>query len=105
MAASFTEFGGIAVNPGFQSRVQYALVVQALVVHNEVVGTAGHPARLAFARNVLNGSVSLQMISLMILTNSTINAEAVAVSTPLFGIPDADIQTAVASLWNAMAGV
>jgi hypothetical protein len=105
VAAVFSDFGVIAANANFQSRVQYALTVAAINVYSEATNTVGHPARLAFALRVFNQNYSLLMICLMVLTNATIAAEANVLTVPGFAIPDGDIQFAVNSLWNDFAGV
>lgn len=104
MAATFSDFGAIAKDANFQQRVSYALLVAAVNVYAESTGTAGHPARLAFAKNVFLGSYNINNVCLMVLTNATIAAEAVLATTPGFAIPDSDIQFTVNSLWNDLAG-
>lgn len=104
MAATFSDFGTIAKDANFQSRVNYALMVAAVNVYAEVTSTTGHPARLVFAKNVFAGNFNIFSTCLMVLTNATIAAEANAATTPGFAIPDADIQFTVNSLWNDLAG-
>lgn len=105
MAATFSDLGTIAKDANFQQRVGYALMVAGVNVYAESAGTAGHPARLAFALRVFNGTNNLQAACQMVLTNATIAAEANVATTPAFAIPDSDIQFAVNSLWNDLAGV
>src|SRR5258705_14021190 len=104
MAASFSDLGTISKDVNFQGRVQYALMVAAVNVYSEGT-TPGHPARLAFAKQVFANTFSIQAACLMVLTNATIAAEANVATTPGFAIPDGDIQFAVNSLWNDLAGV
>lgn len=101
--ASFIALGQIAAGPEFQSRVAYAMGVAAAAVYSEVNTTPGHIARAAFAVKVANGSYSLPAAAMMVLGNSSIAAEA---NNAVAGnaIPDSDIQFAVNSLWNVLAG-
>ena len=105
MAASFSDLGTISKDANFQARVQYASMVAAVNVYSEPTNTAGHPARVAFAKQVFANTFSVQAACLMVLTNATIAAEANVATTPGFAIPDGDIQFAVNSLWNDLAGV
>lgn len=103
--ATFSDLGTIASNANFQARVQYAMTVAAVNVYAEDPATAGHPARKDLAIRTFNGAYSVQTVAMMVLTNSTIAAEANINTTPGFAIPDSDIQFAVNSLWNDIAGV
>lgn len=103
--ASFADLGTIAQNANYQARVGYAMMVAAQNVYSESSNTAGHAARLALALQVLRGSYNPGTAALAVLTNSTIAAEAVLATIPGYAIPDGDIQFAVNSLWNALAGV
>lgn len=103
--ATFSDLGTIARDNNFQTRVQYAMMVAAVNVYSEATNTVGHPARLAYAKQVFAGSFNIMFACMMVLTNSTIAAEAVLATTPGFAIPDGDIQFAVNSLWNDFAGV
>ena len=102
--ASYDDLIAISGNSGFQNRVRYALTSAAVSVYNELSSTTGHTARVAYASGVINGSYNLAPVSLAILTNSSIAAEATLSSAPDFNIPDSDIQFAVNSLWNCFAG-
>jgi hypothetical protein len=67
---------------------------------------AGHGTRSNYATKVLsNQGFDLQTIAMAVLVNPTITGEAVVGTLPDFGIPDSDIEFAVASIWNAIAGV
>lgn len=107
--ASFAQMGQVIFTPGtisqseFQQRVNYAMSVAAVAVYNESAGTTGHAARAAFATRVLSGNFNLIATCYAVLTNPTIGAEAVP-GQPGNGIPDADIQFAINSIWNALAG-
>lgn len=105
--ATFAQLGLIVQEPEFQQRVQYAMSVAAVNVYAEGSGVTGHAARAALAICVLNGNFNLSGACYGVLTNSTIAAEAtIPASGPPAGntIPDADIQFAVNSIWNVLAG-
>jgi hypothetical protein len=104
-AASFDSVVIIATNSGFQNRCNYALMVAAINVVAELNTTASHQQRVNYAKIVLAGGANLLQVALAVLTNTTIAAEAVSATTPDFAIPDGDIQFAVNSLFNALAGV
>lgn len=105
MAATFSDLATIAANANFQGRVNYAMMVAAQNVYSEASNTTGHPARAALAKQVASGGGVPAGTYLAVLTNATIAAEAVLATTPAYAIPDADIQFAVNSLWNLLAGV
>lgn len=102
--ASFDALATIAINQGFQNRVQYAMSVAAIAVYNEGTGVTGHAARAAYAVKVLSANFNLQAATWGVLTNATIAAEANPATTPDFAIADTDIQFQVNSMWNALAG-
>lgn len=101
--ATFIALGQIAPTSEFQSRVAYAMGVAAASVYSEAGTVPGHTARAAFANKVANGNYSLPAAALLVLSNATIAAEA---NNAVSGnaIPDSDIQFAVNSLWNLLAG-
>jgi hypothetical protein len=103
--ALFHDFTTISTNAGFQGRCLYALTVAAVNVVAESNATASHQQRVNYAKTVLNGGANIVNVCLAVLTNSTIAGEAVAATTPDYAIPDSDIQFAVNSLFNALAGV
>lgn len=103
--ASFDDLNTIANNAGFQGRCLYALEVAACNIMTEANQTAYHQQRVNFAVQVINGSVSGLRIALAVLTNATIAAEAVAATTPDYGIADGDIQFTINSLFNTLAGI
>lgn len=105
--ATFAQLGLIVQEPEFQQRVRYAMSVAATNVYAEGSGVTGHAARAAFAVRVLSGNFDIQSACYGVLTNSTIATEAtIPASGPPAGnsIPDADIQFAVNSIWNVLAG-
>lgn len=98
----------IAFQQSFQNRVQYALVNASLAVMTESAGQNGHTSRVTYGSNVLAGTADLLLPSIAVLNNPTIAAEATltpAAATPLFAIPDSDIQFAVNSCFSDLAGV
>lgn len=103
----FVNLRTIAEYGGFQSRVSYALVVAAVNVMAESAGTVNHAERVIYAKKIINGDYDLIDPSMAVLTNSTIAAESdsTIVSNGSFNIPDGDIQFAINSLFNALAGV
>lgn len=107
--ASFSQLGQIVygssapLSTEFQQRVNYAMSVAAVAVYSESTGTTGHAIRAAFATRVLNGNFNLVAACFAVLTNPTIAAEAVPGQSGN-NIPDADIQFAINSIWNALAG-
>jgi len=103
--ALFHDFTTISTNAGFQGRCLYALTVAAVNVAAEANNTANHQQRVNYAKTVLNGGANLLQVALAVLTNSTISAEAVVATTPDYAIPDSDIQFAINSLFNDLAGV
>lgn len=69
----------------------------------DTVGFPAHATRAAFANRVSQGNYNLQAAAVMVFSNPTIAAEA-ALATANNSIPDTDLQFAVNSLWNMMAG-
>lgn len=103
--ANYNDLTAIANNGTFQGRVLYALTLSATNVMAEVKTTQFHWQRGEFAAKVLSGSLYILPYCLAVLANPTVAAEAVLATTPDYAIPDADIQFAVNSLWNAFSGV
>ncbi len=102
--ASYHDLITIAGNNGFQDRIKYALTSAAISVYNELSSTTGHATRVDYARSVLGGNLNLPSASLAVLTNTSIATGASLSSPPYFAIIDSDIQFAVNSLWDALAG-
>lgn len=73
-------------------------------VGDSIAFVNGHAARAAFAVKVANGNYNLAAAALLVLGNSAIGAEANINTANGYAIPDADIQFAVNSLWNVLAG-
>ncbi len=102
--AKYDDLIKIAGNTGFQDRIKYALTSAAISVYNELSSTTGHTARVAYASSIIGGNYNLAPASLAVLTNTSIAAEATIGSAPDYNVPDSDIQFAVNSLWDALAG-
>ena len=94
----------VAKQPMFQSRVGLAVQQAAWSVYSEVSTTPGHTERAAYANKVANGTFNLPPICDLVLTNPSIAAEADPTKEPDNGIPDSDLQFAVNSYWNLLAG-
>lgn len=100
---TFTDIYIVATAYGFQQRVNYALTVAAVNVMAEAANTVSHTQRVAFAKQILSGGFP-NAAYYGVLTNGTIAAEENSASAAQ-NIPDADIQFAVNSIFNALAGV
>lgn len=101
--AGFSDIGYTAHNEDFRRRVTYALTVAAIAAYSESTGVTGHAARAAFATKVLSSQFDLNGAVFGVLTNSTIAGESNSATTGN-GVPDSDIQFAVNSIYNALAG-
>lgn len=103
MAATYSQLGQIAQQPDFINRVQISMMKSAISIYNEGTGVTGHAARAAYAVKVLGGSYALSQVTQGVLTSATIIAEAQQ-SVAGNAINDADIDTQIAAMWNALAG-
>ena len=101
--ANYDGINQIAGNLGFQGRIKCAMMSAAISVYNESSTSSGHIPRVVYAVNVINGNYNIAQATLAVLMNATIASEA-NTTPPDFSIPDSDIQFAVNSLWNALAG-
>jgi hypothetical protein len=95
----------VARVPAFQDRVKYAAVKAAVAVMAESAGTASHAQRVVYARSILAGLIDILSLAVGVTTNTTILAELNPAAAPNYGVPDADIEFTVNSLFNAYAGV
>jgi hypothetical protein len=75
-----------------------------VAIGDSISFVSGHVARAAFAHSITTGSFDLLGATFAVLGNTTISAEANINTQPDFGIPDSDVQFAVNSLWNLLAG-
>src|SRR6267142_5587756 len=105
MPSKFQNIVVIARQPNFQDRVKFAMQAIAIVVMKEDPQTASHAERVVFAKNILSGVVNSFEMSVGILTEKNISdvTDPTQGVEAQFGIADADIQTAVNSLFNAFA--
>jgi hypothetical protein len=103
--ATWSTLSDIVNAPVFQNRVHMAMQEAAWSVYSEDVSTVGHAERAAYANKVANGTFALSEVCYLVLTNPSVGAEADPLQPPDYGIPDADIQFAVNSYWNLLAGV
>lgn len=104
MSATFVQLGQIAQSSSFQQRVAVAMAAGAATVYAELASTGGHGTRANFANKVINGNYNLPATCAAVLTNVTVLGETSAGASDS-AILDADIQAAVNSLWNLLAGV
>jgi hypothetical protein len=74
------------------------------VASGDIISFTQHGARASFANRVSAGSYDLLHANYVVLANSTIANEAVWPGTADHSIADADIQFAVNSNWNLLAG-
>lgn len=103
--ALYRDLVNVAHQPNFQDRVKYALESAAVNIMAEVNTTANHATRVTYANKVLAGQINILECAIAVMTNASIAAEANILTSPDFAIPDADIQFAVNSLFNAFAGI
>lgn len=105
-AANLQDCNTIANDAAFRGRCREAVTIAAANVMAESNTTTSHAQRILFAASILQGGGSDYQNALTVLSNSTIAAEATTASLPgCTAIPDSDIQFAVNSLFNAMAGI
>jgi hypothetical protein len=104
--ASLANLATIASDPNFQLACGMALETAAINVLAEDPTTSNHALRSRYAIQVVGGSANLRGVALAVLTNATIAAEAnVSEPTQQYAIPDSDIQFAINSIFNDLAGI
>ena len=107
--ADLLDQGTIAADAGFQERCMAALVAYCInTVVSEGSGVANHTARDAFALEVIGhqDQISALEVARAVLTNPTIAAEATVASLPgCTAVPDTDIEYAITTVFNDLAGV
>lgn len=107
--ANLADLGTIADDNVFQDRCMNALMAYAEnTVLAEGGGVANHAQREAFALSLQNtqGNISPRVVAEAILTNPTIAAEATVASLPgCTAVPDSDIEFAITTIFNNLAGV
>jgi hypothetical protein len=107
--ANLEDLGTIAADSNFQNRCMNALMAY---VENTVLtegdGVANHAQREAYALTLQNSqnAISPRVVAETILTNPTIAAEATTASLPgCTAVPDSDIEYAITTVFNDLAGV
>ena len=105
MAATTAQAYWIADQTSMLRRVKFLATKAAVAVMAEDAGTANHAERVVYAKTVLDGTYNANTMAIACLTNSTIQAGADVTDAPDYGISDNDLEFAVNSLFNAMAGV
>jgi len=104
--ADLQDLGTIANDTAFQQRCMAALESAAENVMTESSGTTDHAQRVNYAKAVISGTVSGLIVAEAVLTNPTIAAEATVASLPgCTAVPDSDIEYAISSLFNVLAGI
>jgi len=94
--AGFLEQWDVPTDDGFRRRVEVAICAAAIAIQSENPATGNHANRAAYAKLVLNAPDSY----------TPLFARAIAAndSTLTPASADAQIRTAVDSVWNALAG-
>jgi hypothetical protein len=93
----------IANDAEFRGRCYCALMTQALFVMNNDAPTG---SLLAYCNSVINGTVNLYAVTMSVLTASAVATAATIASLPgETAVTDAQILSAIAINFNAMAGV
>lgn len=100
---TYTDIVDVAAKPSFIARVNYAVMVAAVAVAAEDPATPSHATRVVFANTIITGGRASGAVD-AVLANPTIAAESDS-SQRGENIPDGDLQFAVNSLFNALAGV
>jgi hypothetical protein len=103
--ATYSLLSDIVNQAVFQNRVHLAMQQAAWSVYSEDTATVGHTERAAYANKVATGTANVLEVCYLVLTNPSVAAEADPTKPPDCGIPDSDIQFAVNSYWNLLAGV
>jgi|SRR5215469_1530297 len=105
MSLSYLQLTQLAQQQVFQARVNFSMNQAAEQIYNESPTAPNHGVRAAYAIKVAAGNFNLAANSLAVMTNPTIVSKALNDGSSTNGILDTDIDTAVASIWNMLAGV
>lgn len=106
--ADLQDLGTIANDPAFQARCMTALEAASVAILAEGDNVVNHTQRAAFASEVMDhqNQVSAFAVAEAVLTNATIAAEATVASLPgCTAVPDGDIQFAINSVFEDLAGI
>jgi hypothetical protein len=97
---AYSNLYDLAADATFLKQVLVAMMNQCATVLTEAATVAGHTPRAVLAVSVLQAPTTYQAkFAFAIITQGGITPQTVP-ST----VPDANVQTAVATVWNAMAG-
>lgn len=102
--ANYADSRWISQQPNTVRRIEYVVTKLAVAVMSESAQTAGHAARVAFATKVLAGQVDYDRVAIAALTSNAVSGGNVN-AAPNFGFTDAELETAVTSVFNALAGI
>lgn len=98
--SAYTNLYDLSIDSTFLKQIATAMMNQCAVVLTEPVTTAGHGLRATLAISVINNPPAFQSrFAFAAITQGGITPQTVP-ST----VPDANVQTAIAAVWNAMAG-
>lgn len=100
---TYSELAITATDADFRRRVAYALTIAAVNVYAEGNAIAAHQARAAYATKVLSRQYDLDGVVFGVLAHPKISDGADS-STKNNGVSDENMQFAVNSLFNALAG-
>lgn len=97
---AYTNQYDLAVDATFLKQVLVAMMAQCAVVLTEAATVAGHGKRSDLAVSVLQNAPTYQSrFAFAVITQG-----GIAPTTVPSTVPDTNVQTAVATVWNAMAG-
>ena len=105
MAIGAAECWQVAQQPIFQARVRFSLNKAAVAALAEPMATPGHAERAVFARKVLSGQYVLEHVAMAVFTNDSLKGSGNINNPDTNGLNDAEIQSAITSLFSALAGV
>ena len=84
----------------FRRVCQFALVNTSINVMKESAATVGHAERVAYAKRILSGDISMTPVMYVVLADPTILALNRATAAT-----DAQVQAAIDAAFNILAGV
>ena len=99
--ATYLELYTLRGNPDLRQKIEVALTIAADTIRSEGAGVNGHPLRIAWAKQVLNGlqGESEKALRMLLAVNRGAN------TTQIQGASDSAIQSNVDSIINILAGV
>lgn len=94
---SYIDNYAVAQSTAFQGRVAGAMASAAIAISSEATSAANHTNRVTLAKSVLAGQANwVPQFAIAVAINTA--------ATSASGPTDAQIDTSVSSVWNAMAG-